>query len=270
MSNFADWGENWVCDFIRGSASPLPAEFSVGLLSAVADDSFTEVSWGNYSRKSVARSLAAWSGTQGFGSTDASTGTSHTTANNINVSFGNANGAGTVNAVGLFAGNNLFAYCRLEVPIDVVSGDPVTLDPYSIVFTLGETGGLSDTLSNSLIDHIWRGVAYTYPTTTYLALHTYPPSRSDAGTEVIGGGYSRVAIASSAWGNPSDGTISNSATLTFSAPTSDWGTITGCGIFTNQTGGDLLWGAPVVAAKTILEGGVAPRFNSGSITLQVM
>ena len=152
MSNFADWGENWVCDFIKGNASALPANFSVALFSEVADDSFTEVSWGNYSRKNVARSLAAWSGTQGSGTTVASNGDTRTTVNNQAISFGTANGEGEVVAIGLFAGDNLFAYATLEVPLTVQNGDPVKIEAYSAVFTLGGAGGLGNDLCNSLID----------------------------------------------------------------------------------------------------------------------
>jgi hypothetical protein len=48
---------------------------------------FTEVSGGSYARASVAASLANFSGTQGAGTTVASTGTSGTSSNNAVISF---------------------------------------------------------------------------------------------------------------------------------------------------------------------------------------
>lgn len=270
MSNFTDWGENWVCDFIRGTASPLPTDFGVGLLTAVTDNSFTEANWGSYSRQTVPRSLAAWSGTQGNGSTVASSGTSHTTTNNDVIDFGTADGSGTIVAVGLFAGNELFAYSPINAPIVVASGDAIKLDEYAIVFSLGATGGLTDWFSNKLIDHIWRGQAYTYPATMYLGLYTTPPTNNTRGTEVSGGGYARLPVNSSAWSSPSGGTISNSDNLTFPVPTQNWGTINGCAFLDAQTNGNILWWATVPSPKTIVNGGASPRFDAGAITMQVL
>lgn len=270
MSNFTDFGENWVCNFIKTAASSLPANFDIGLLSSVAEDSYTEVNWTGYSRQSVARSLAAWSGTQGNGSVSASTGNSHTTSNNEVIDFGTAAGDATITAIGMFAGSDLFAYSTITSPITVSNGDPVKLDVYSLVCSLGATGGLTDYLSNKLIDFIWRGQTYNYPATMYLALYTSLPSNNTRGTEVTGGGYVRVPVNSSAWSAPSGGTISNSENLSFPVPTANWGNVVGCGLLDSATSGNLLWWAAVNAPKSIVNGGASPRFDAGALTLQVL
>ena len=270
MSNFTDFGETWVCNFIRGTADALPANFDVGLLTGVSDNGFTEVSWNSYARQPVARSLAAWAGTQGNGTTAVSTGTSHTTSNNETISFGTADGEGIVSAIGLFVGNDLFAYSNINAPINVVSGDNVKLDPSALVFTLGATGGCTDWLSNKLIDHIWRGKNYPYPVSMFLGLYSTTPGNNTRGTEISGNGYARQPINNSAWEDPDGGTIATNADITFPVPTGNWGTIRGCAFLDALTNGNILWWANVTSPKTIVNGGAAPRFDAGALTIQVL
>lgn len=117
---------------------------------------------------------------------------------------------------------------------------------------------MSDYLENKLIDALFRGGSYTFPTTVYIALFTAAPSDSGGGTEVSGSSYARVAVTCNAtnWAstggattttNPSagtSGTTSNNAVITFPTPSGSWGTITHVGIFDAATTGNLLfWGA---------------------------
>ena len=57
-----------------------------------------------------------------------------------------------------------------------------------------QAGALSDYLENKLIDHVFRGTAYTAPGTVYVALFTSACSDSAGGTEVSGGSYARAAL----------------------------------------------------------------------------
>lgn len=90
---------------------------------------FTEVSTSStgYGRVSVASSLANWAGTQGSGTTVASSGTSGTTSNNASITFGSPIAQWGV-IFGMFwadastAGNILF-YAALTVPKTVNNGD---------------------------------------------------------------------------------------------------------------------------------------------------
>lgn len=270
MSNFTDYGETWVCNYIRTVSSSLPANFEIGLLSDVSDNSYTEVNWSGYSRQSVERSLVAWAGTQGGGSTAPSTGNSHTTSNNQSINFGVATGEATIRAQGIFTGSELFAYATMLSPITVSDGDTVKLDASALVCSLGATGGCTDFLSNKLIDFIWRGQTYNYPATMYLALYVALPSNNTRGTEVSGGGYSRVPVNSSMWSEPLDGTIKNNVNLAFATPTANWGNVVGCGLLDSQTSGNLLWWAPVASPKTIVMGGASPRFDTEALTLSVL
>jgi len=66
-----------------------PTSLFVGLLTANPTDSTagTEVTGGSYARVAVVSSLANWAGTQGAGTTVASSGASGTTSNNGVITF---------------------------------------------------------------------------------------------------------------------------------------------------------------------------------------
>jgi len=112
-------------------------------------------------------------------------------------------------------------------------------------------GAVSDYLENALLNHVFRGVAYTAPTAIYLALYTSDPTDADTGTEVSGGGYARQQVTFTA---PSNGVITNTADIVFPEATADWGTITHLGLHDAVTGGNLLWHGPVVQSRLILTG----------------
>ncbi len=275
MSKLTDWGENLLADFWRGQGvSALASDWTVHILTAVSESSHTKATWTGYAGQTVARSLAAWAGTQGAGTTLASTGTSHQTSNNGLIDFGTvpAGGGGTMVAVGLFSGSNLFAWVDVDDRA-LAQDDQVSFAAGSLVFTLGLTGGCSDYLANKLIDLVWRAQSYTMPANTYSAYTTTAPTNAAAGTEPGVGGYARVAIPStlSGWGptqgdlstNASSGTggrIGNRAAIIFPSPTADQGTIGWGELFDASSGGNLLIWRALAASKSVLSGGPAPRF----------
>jgi hypothetical protein len=82
--------ENSITDwFFRAQAFTPPATIHVGLLTAACSDSAagTEVTGGSYARVAVTSSLANWAGTQGAGTTVASSGNSGTTSNNAAITY---------------------------------------------------------------------------------------------------------------------------------------------------------------------------------------
>lgn len=88
--SFTDYAENKLIDYVfRGQASGIPASWYVGLDTVACGEtgSGTEVSGGSYARVAVSSSLANWAGTQGAGTTVASSGTSGTTSNNNAITF---------------------------------------------------------------------------------------------------------------------------------------------------------------------------------------
>ncbi len=142
-------------------------------------------------------------------------------------------------------------------------------------------GSFTDYLENKLVDHLFRGTAYTAPATLYVALHTAACSDSSTGTEVTGGSYARVAVTSNGtnWANTqvsgtgvssgTSGTTSNSAAITFPAPTANWGTITYFSIFDASTAGNQIVCQALTTSKTVNNGDAAPSFAGGALTVQV-
>lgn len=140
---------------------------------------------------------------------------------------------------------------------------------------------LSDYLENKLIDHILRGQAFTAPANVYVALFTAAPSDSGGGTEVSGGAYARVQVASTLenWAGTQSagsttassgtgGQTSNNGAITFPAPSgANWGTITHFGIFDASTGGNLLFHGALTASKSVNDGDSAPSFAAGALTV---
>lgn len=141
---------------------------------------------------------------------------------------------------------------------------------------------LSDYLENKLIDWLLRGQAFTPPATVYVALLTAAPSDSGGGTEVSGGSYARVAVASSlanwagtqsagstAASSGTGGQTSNNNAVTFPAPTANWGVVTHTALYDAASGGNLLaWGA-LGASKTVNNGDAAPSFSAGQLIFQL-
>lgn len=290
MSRLSDVAENILVDMLRGrdlespAAFELPAAWSFGLASAASDGGFTELSGAGYARQQVTRSLANFAGTQGAGTVLASSGTSHQTSNNNAISFGTAGAAwGTAEYILMFddtgSPTNLWAVIPLDSPLVINNGDPVAFAAGAVTFTLGLTGGLSDYAANKLIDLIWRGVPYSWPTSVYVAYTTTAPTNAAAGTEPAGG-YARVEVESTmdAWAGTqsagsttastgTSGQTSNNDTITFPAPTADQGTITHMMIMDAVSGGNMLFWRALNGSKTVNNGSTAPFFSPGALTI---
>src|SRR5579863_4856504 len=89
-------------------------------------------------------------------------------------------------------------------------------------------------LSNALINHIFRGTAYSMPSHLGLALFT-------GSVECTGSGYVRVdVIGSGNWTVPSTGSTLNVAVIPFAPATGPWGIIDHYGIYDALTGGNFL------------------------------
>ena len=141
---------------------------------------------------------------------------------------------------------------------------------------------MTNYLENKIVDWLLRNQAFTPPATVYVSLHTAACSDSATGTEVTGGSYARVAVASSlanwagtqsagstAASSGTGGTTSNNGAITFPAPTANWGTVTHFGIFDASTSGNQLFCAALTVAKTINNGDAAPSFAAGALTIQI-
>lgn len=143
-------------------------------------------------------------------------------------------------------------------------------------------GALSDYLENQIIDYLLRGQPFTAPTSVYVALATSEGSDSACGTEVTGGSYARVEVASglTSWAGTqssgsttassgTSGTTSNNGVIEFPSPTAPWGQVVEFCVFDSDEGGNLLWRAALTTPKTINDGDAAPSFAAGAMTLQI-
>lgn len=150
---------------------------------------------------------------------------------------------------------------------------------------------MTDYLENKLIDWFFRAQAIgitgataaagTGPANLYFGLLTAAPSDSSDGTEVSGGSYARVQVVSgtttfantqaSGTGASSGtgGTTSNSSTITFPAPTGNWGSVTHFGVYDASSAGNLLIHGALTTAKTVNNGDAAPSFAAGAFTFQI-
>jgi|GWRWMinimDraft_5_1066013.scaffolds.fasta_scaffold09018_1 hypothetical protein len=104
---------------------------------------------------------------------------------------------------------------------------------------------LSAYLEGKVANYILGRVAYTAPTTVYLALYTAAPSEAGGGTEVSGTGYVRASVANTVSNFPDAvlGVKSNGIAITFPVVSdpSGWGNVTHWGMFDELSGGNLLF-----------------------------
>ena len=141
---------------------------------------------------------------------------------------------------------------------------------------------MSNYLENKIVDHILRGTPYTAPTPNVcIGLFTATANDSWGGTEVSGGNYARANVAASltGWtgtqggpGSVSSGTTgfaNNATTITFNAPTANWGVVTGFGMYDAYTGGNLLFYGDLTTPKTINNGDGAPSFAANTLCIQI-
>jgi hypothetical protein len=141
MSALTNFCENkWIDWFFRGQALGItgasagagsgPTNLYVGLFTVAPGEAGggTEVAGGGYARAAIPSSLANWAGTQGAGTTVASTGTTGTTSNNNPVTLPAPTGAnwGVVVAWGVFdapTGGNLIFWAAQTPNKTVNDGD---------------------------------------------------------------------------------------------------------------------------------------------------
>lgn len=124
---------------------------------------------------------------------------------------------------------------------------------------------ISTYLANKLLDHTLRGIPYTAPTTVYVALYTSDPGPENTGTEVSGGGYTRVKAVFKA---SSGGQITLDRDVEFPVATATWGTVTHIGIMDSPTGGNLLYFMPLSNPKFI-DTGDQLKIPAGQLTINM-
>lgn len=135
--------------------------------------------------------------------------------------------------------------------------------------------GFTDTLEQSLLNHIFTDPTYTPPTPLYIGLSTTTPTEAGGNfTEPSGGAYARVSTAAADW-NAATGTAPVTKTTgvakVFATATADWSSgapMTHFGLFSAITGGVLLAFGALTTAKPVLTGDT-PSFAAGALTLKL-
>lgn len=112
----------------------------------------------------------------------------------------------------------------------------------------------SDYLENTLVNATLRGATYTGGA-VFVALFKADPTDAGSGQELTDSGYVRqrahTTVASDGFTVPSNGSSSNARNLVFPAIVQTQVQITHWGIFDAQTGGNLLYHAPMLNPKTL-------------------
>lgn len=129
--------------------------------------------------------------------------------------------------------------------------------------------GFSDYLENTLINTTLRGASYT-GAGVFVALFKADPTDAGTGVELTDSGYVRqrahASTPSDGFTVPSNGSSSNTRALVFPAIVDTQVTITHWAIFDAQTGGNMLYHAPLTNPKTLDPSDVL-SFPTGSLTI---
>lgn len=113
---------------------------------------------------------------------------------------------------------------------------------------------ISNYLKNKIQDYLFTGVAFTPPTTYYIALSKTEPKADGTGvTEPSGGNYARIAVTKGTtnFTTSSSGTVKNKVRLQTNESTTAWGVCTHYAIYDAPTGGNLLWGNALTKSRNI-------------------
>ena len=116
---------------------------------------------------------------------------------------------------------------------------------------------------NALLNHLFRGQAYTTPGTLYLGVGKSAPNEAGTGfTEPTAPSYARYEITSNAtnWTEPISGSLSNSTAFRFTEAEESWTTaaapLTHWALFDAPTGGNMLFFGSLLKAQEVPAGGI--------------
>jgi hypothetical protein len=103
-------------------------------------------------------------------------------------------------------------------------------------------------LSGNVINAAVRGIPYTPPTGSYVALYTTSPTQAGGGVEVATMDYSRQQAV---WTAPVNGQSTNVADLVFPVALVSWGTIVAYGLVDAGLSGNILYYANLNAPQLV-------------------
>lgn len=132
-------------------------------------------------------------------------------------------------------------------------------------------GSLTDYAEGALLKHLSRETAYTPVATIYLALCTSSAGDTATGASMNevanSGSYARTAIA---FGAASSRRVTQSGTVTFTAATGSWGTVSHWAIVDTNTygSGNVLAHGAFATSKSVVSGNT-PSVGSGEVYVEI-
>ena len=121
---------------------------------------------------------------------------------------------------------------------------------------------LTNAFETETLEWLFTTTTVTRPTAWFTALYTVAPTDTGGGTEVSGGGYTRVSTALSVSGD----TATNGSALEWDTATGTWGVVTSIGVFDASTGGNLIAYGNLTDSKNITIGDVF-RISAGNLDI---
>jgi hypothetical protein len=127
----------------------------------------------------------------------------------------------------------------------------------------------SDYQEANVLNGTLRTAAFAKPAGVYVALFTTAPDDAGGGTEVSGGGYTRIQHGPSdaTWTAPTTGgSTANIGDVQFPDPSgANWGTVTHFALYDAATNGNQIYWGALSASKVINDGDGGPKFADGAL-----
>lgn len=123
---------------------------------------------------------------------------------------------------------------------------------------------MTNYLENKVLQGTVGNATYTAPATVYMALYSTTNTKTTAGTEIAGNGYSRQSVA---FGTAALGEITSTGNVSFSASGNAWPIVVSAAIMDASSAGNMLYfyngPARLVNAGDTLE------YATGEITITI-
>jgi hypothetical protein len=129
--------------------------------------------------------------------------------------------------------------------------------------------GFTNTLENSILNHIFGGSDYARPANLFIGLSTGTIQDDGSGlVEPAGNNYSRVSVTNNATNFPaaSAGSKTNGTDIVFPTPSGSWGTVVDFFISDSSSGGTMLCYGTLTTPKAISNGDIV-KFPTSSLTI---
>ena len=125
---------------------------------------------------------------------------------------------------------------------------------------------MATNLKNKLLNLTLNGTAYAGVNDPYVSLWTTDPTDDETGTEVSGGGYTRIQAS---FATATTGQTDNDADINFPTATGSWGTVAYMALHESSTGtGNMIYHTALDVAKTIDSGDIF-KISSGDLTVEL-